>query len=69
VKSSYLKGSILAAGLLTNYDIINFFKSFSKKSVDLIVLPKIMYDVFNNDLCGNSYKSLEKKLGLEVEII
>jgi hypothetical protein len=28
-----------------------------------------MYDVFNNDLCGNSYKSLEKKLGLEVEII
>jgi len=69
VKNNYLKGSILSAGLLTNYDIINFFNRFSKTSIDLIVLPKIMYDVFNNDLCGNSYKNLEKKLGLEVEII
>ncbi|MDZ7671363.1 MAG: DUF512 domain-containing protein [Halanaerobiales bacterium] len=69
VKNTYLKGSILSAGLLTNHDIIEFFNNYSNDLVDLIVLPKLMYDVFNNDLCGNSYKMIEKKLGLEVEII
>jgi|AntRauTorcE11897_2_1112592.scaffolds.fasta_scaffold03718_6 MoaA/NifB/PqqE/SkfB family radical SAM enzyme len=69
VKNTYLKGSILSAGLLTDHDIIEFLNNYSNDLVDLIVLPKVMYDVFNNDLCGNSYKMIEKKLGLEVEII
>lgn len=69
VNNTYLKGSILCAGLLTNHDIINFFKNYSNHFVDLIVLPKIMYDVFNNDLVGNNYKMIEKKLGIEVEMI
>ena len=69
VKNNYLKGSILSAGLLTNYDVIEFFNNYSNNKYDLIVLPKIMYDVFNNDLCGNSYKLLEKELGIEIEII
>ncbi|MGM0444780.1 MAG: DUF512 domain-containing protein [Bacillota bacterium] len=69
VNNTYLKGSILSAGLLTNHDIINFFKNYSNHFVDLIVLPKIMYDVFNNDLVGNNYKMIKKKLGIEVEII
>jgi hypothetical protein len=28
-----------------------------------------MYDIFNNDLLGNSYKKLENKHVFEVEII
>ncbi len=69
VKNTYLKGSILSAGLLTNHDIIEFLNNYSNDLVDLIVLPKLMYDVFNNDLCGDSYKRIEKSLKLEVEII
>ncbi|MCF8008350.1 MAG: DUF512 domain-containing protein, partial [Halanaerobiales bacterium] len=42
VKNQYLKGSIMSAGLLTNYDIKNYLNSNHNK-YDLLVLPEIMY--------------------------
>jgi molybdenum cofactor biosynthesis enzyme MoaA len=69
IENTYLKGSIVSAGLLTNNDVENFLTKNSSLEFDLLILPSIMYDIFNNDLLGNSYKKLENKHVFEVEII
>ena len=69
VKNTYLKGSIISAGLLTNLDIENHLINKTDLKPDLLILPAVMYDIFNNDLRGNSYKSIENKQMFEVEIL
>ncbi|HKL12855.1 MAG TPA: DUF512 domain-containing protein [Halanaerobiales bacterium] len=69
VKNTYLKGSIISAGLLTNLDIENHLKNNSNIKPDLLILPKIMFDIFNNDLRAKNYKKLIDKHMFEVEII
>jgi len=69
IDNTYLKGSIASAGLLTNNDIENFLANNSNLEFDLLILPSIMYDVFNNDLLGNSYKKIKNKHVFDVEII
>ncbi|MBS3811846.1 MAG: DUF512 domain-containing protein [Halanaerobiales bacterium] len=69
VKNIFMKGSIMSAGLITNYDIEYFLKNNIDFSFDLLILPAIMYDIFNNDLCGESYKKLERKFNIQVEIL
>lgn len=68
VKNNYFGGSIVCAGLLVNDDIVRVIASKSKK-YELILLPGIIYDIFGNDLTGKSYKELEKKLNVQVEIV
>ncbi len=69
VKNSLMKGSIISAGLITNCDVEQFLKNNIDTSFDLLILPAIMYDIFNNDLCGESYKNLKEKFNIQVEII
>ncbi|MFW6034994.1 MAG: DUF512 domain-containing protein [Halothermotrichaceae bacterium] len=68
VKNNLFGGSIMAAGLLVVDDIINKMKKLHKK-YDLIILPRIIFDIFGNDLTGNNYKKIEKKLNLNVHLV
>ncbi|MEJ6950777.1 DUF512 domain-containing protein [Natronospora cellulosivora (SeqCode)] len=68
VENNYFGGSIASAGLLVNQDIIKAIKESDIK-YELLVLPGIMYDIFSNDLTGESYKKIESSLELSVEII
>lgn len=69
VVNTFMKGSIISSGLLTNHDVKNHLSDFANFTPDLLVLPSVMYDIFNNDLCGNSYNNLEKEYRLEIELI
>jgi hypothetical protein len=64
----FFGGSIMSAGLLTNHDIYRHFAQ-RKSKLDLLLLPGIIYDLFGNDLTGESYKKLEQKLQIRVEKI
>jgi NifB/MoaA-like Fe-S oxidoreductase len=68
VKNELFGASIIAAGLLTNYDII---KSLNKidKNIEKIILPEIVYDYYGNDLLGNHYTELEEKFRAELILI
>ena len=68
VENSYFGGSIIAAGLLTNQDLIGALKKLNKK-VDRIILPGIIYDYYGNDLLGQHYSYLEDKFKAEVILI
>ncbi|MCF8001435.1 MAG: DUF512 domain-containing protein [Halanaerobiales bacterium] len=69
VINTYMKGSIISAGLLTNQDIKNYLNNFDNSSFELLILPSIMYDIFNNDLSGFSYKNIEKEYNLTVKLV
>lgn len=69
LKSEFMQGSIISAGLLTNYDVKCFLKNNKGLDFDRLILPTEIYDYFNNDLCGNSYKKLENKHSFEIDII
>ena len=69
IKNTFLQGSIISAGLLTNIDVENHLLANTDYTPDKLILPAEMYDIFNNDLCGNSYKNLEEKHMFEVEIV
>ncbi len=68
VRNNFFGGSIVTAGLLVNQDIISALKEKNKK-YDLIILPRIIYDSFGNDLTGKSYKIIAEKMGGQIEII
>lgn len=69
VKNTYLKGSIISTGLLTNLDIENHIENQTDIKPDLLILPAVMYDIFNNDLRGDNYQSLESEHLFEIEIL
>ncbi|MDI3546839.1 MAG: hypothetical protein PWR10_491 [Halanaerobiales bacterium] len=69
VKNEFFGGSIISAGLLVNQDIRRAFRKKNGNHYDLIILPGIIYDIFGNDLIGESYKLLAKKLKTEIEIV
>ena len=69
VNNTYMKGSIISAGLLTNQDIKNYLNNSDYASSELLILPSVMYDIFNNDLSGFSYKNIEKEYNLTVEFV
>ena len=67
-KNEFFGGSIVAAGLLTNQDIIKVLKTI-KKEIKNIILPEIIYDYYGNDLLGEHYSQIEDKFGIEVILI
>ncbi len=67
-KNYFLGGSITAAGLLCNQDLIKIIKK-STLEVDRIILPEIIYDYYGNDLLGEHYNQLEDEFGAEVILI
>lgn len=67
-ENCFFGGSIMSAGLLTNFDIINVLQKQEKK-YDLIILPGIIYDIFGNDLTGENYKKIEEETGSTVELV
>ena len=70
VENKFFGASIIAAGLLTNEDLIRVLqKEIKKASVDKIILPKIIYDYYGNDLLGKHYNQLEDKFRAEVILI
>ncbi len=68
VKNNFFGGSIIAAGLLTNQDLIKTLKRINKK-IDRIILPGIIYDYYGNDLLGQHYSQLEDEFKAEVILI
>lgn len=64
----FLGGSIFAAGLLCNNDLIETLKKTDIK-VDKIILPEIIYDYYGNDLLGNHYSELEDEFEAEVILV
>lgn len=68
VENKFFGGSIIAAGLLINKDLI-FVLNQIDKEIDRILLPKIIYDYYGNDLLGNHYTELEYKYDSEVVLI
>jgi NifB/MoaA-like Fe-S oxidoreductase len=64
----FMNGSIISAGLLTNQDINNYLNNSDNLIPELLILPSVMYDIFNNDLCGFSYKNIEKEYKLAIEL-
>ncbi|MGP3778373.1 DUF512 domain-containing protein [Halanaerobium saccharolyticum] len=68
VKNKFFGGSIIAAGLLTNYDLERSLETINGK-ITKIVLPEIIYDYYGNDLTGGHYTILEEKFGAELVLI
>jgi NifB/MoaA-like Fe-S oxidoreductase len=64
----FFSGSILAAGLLTNQDIIATLAGVDKK-IERIILPEIIYDYYGNDLLGQHYSQLEDEFEAEIILI
>lgn len=64
----FFGGSIVAAGLLCNQDLIKTIKA-ANFEVDRIILPKIIYDYYGNDLLGNHYSELEDAFMAEVILV
>lgn len=70
VKNKFFGASIIAAGLLTNDDLIRVLKKEkNKRDFDKIILPQIIYDYYGNDLQGKHYNQLEDKFKAEVILI
>lgn len=69
VLNTFMNGSIISAGLLTNQDIKNHLSSYDNLLPELLILPSVMYDIFNNDLCGFNYKNIGKEYKLNVELL
>lgn len=69
VINTFMNGSIISAGLLTNQDLKNHLNRATNFSPELLILPFVIYDIFNNDLCGFSYKNIEKEYKLDVELV
>ena len=67
-KNYYFGGSIAAAGLLCNQDLIKIIK-IADLEVDRIILPEIIYDYYGNDLLGKHYSELEDNFKAEVILI
>ncbi|TDO86131.1 4Fe-4S single cluster protein [Halanaerobium saccharolyticum] len=67
-ENQFFGGSIMAAGLLTNLDLIKSLAEFDKK-IERIILPEIIFDYYGNDLLGNHYSQLEEQFGAEVILI
>ncbi|MFN2339637.1 MAG: DUF512 domain-containing protein, partial [Halanaerobium sp.] len=67
-KNDFFGGSIIAAGLLTNQDLIKTLNKVNKK-IESIILPEIIYDYYGNDLLGIHYSQLEDKFGAEIILI
>jgi sulfatase maturation enzyme AslB (radical SAM superfamily) len=67
-KNYFFGGSIAAAGLLCNQDLIKIIKKSDLK-VDRIILPEIIYDYYGNDLLGKHYSELEDNFKAEVILI
>lgn len=68
VKNKFFGASIIAAGLLTNSDLIKTLKQL-KVEIEKIILPEIAYDYYGNDLCGRHYTELEDKFQAEVILL
>jgi NifB/MoaA-like Fe-S oxidoreductase len=68
VKNYFFGGSIVAAGLLCNQDLINTIEA-ENLEVDRILLPEIIYDYYGNDLLGAHYSELEDYFKAEVILI
>jgi hypothetical protein len=64
----FFGGSIFAAGLLCNSDLIQTLRTADIK-VDRIILPEIIYDYYGNDLLGNHYSELEDEFEAEIVLI
>jgi len=68
VENSYFGGSIIAAGLLTNNDLIAALIKIDKK-IKRIILPEIIYDYYGNDLLGEHYSQLEDEFEAELILL
>ncbi|ADO77745.1 DUF512 domain-containing protein [Halanaerobium praevalens] len=68
-KNNFFGGSIVAAGLLCNQDLIQNIKTSSKQKIERIILPQIIYDYYGNDLLGEHYNQLEDYFKAEVILI
>ncbi len=68
IENNFFGGSIIAAGLLTNRDIIDGLAHIDQK-IDRIILPEIIYDYYGNDLLGESYSQLEDKFEAELILL
>ena len=64
-ENDFLGGLIIAAGLLTNQDLIKTLNKVDKK-IKRIILPEIIYDYYGNDLLGQHYSQLETEFAAEV---
>jgi len=69
VINTFMKGSIISAGLLTNQDINNYLNNYDNLIPELLILPSVMYDIFNNDLSGLNYKNIEKEYKSAIELL
>lgn len=67
-ENEFFGGSIIAAGLLTNQDLIKTLNNVDKK-IERIILPEIIYDYYGNDLLGEHYSQLEAEFTAEVILI
>ncbi|MGE5677361.1 MAG: DUF512 domain-containing protein [Pseudomonadota bacterium] len=68
VKNCCFGGNIMCAGLLTIGDI-EAHMAARQKSVEVILLPEIMFDTSGRDLLGRHFKELEESLGIKVEVV
>ncbi|RAK07090.1 4Fe-4S single cluster protein [Halanaerobium saccharolyticum] len=67
-ENNFFGGSIIAAGLLTNQDLIKALSSLENK-IERLILPEIIFDYYGNDLLGNHYSQLEDEFGTKVILI
>ncbi|MFP4371966.1 MAG: DUF512 domain-containing protein [Halanaerobium sp.] len=67
-KNEFFGGSIVAAGLLTNQDIIKTLAVINKE-IKRIILPEIIYDFYGNDLLGKHYSQIEAEFSTEAILI
>ena len=67
-ENKFYGGSIIAAGLLTNQDLIRSLNKIDK-NIERIILPKIVYDYYGNDLLGKHYSQLEDKFKAKIILI
>jgi NifB/MoaA-like Fe-S oxidoreductase len=68
VKNACFGGNIMCAGLLTIGDI-EAHMAARQRSVEVILLPEIMFDTSGRDLLGRHFKELEASLGIKVEVV
>lgn len=68
VENNFFGGSIIAAGLLTNLDIIDSLSKIDRK-IGRIILPEIIYDYYGNDLLGKHYSQLEDQFETKLILI
>ncbi|MFW5719114.1 MAG: DUF512 domain-containing protein [Halanaerobium sp.] len=68
VKNKFFGASIIAAGLLTNFDLIKSLNQIESK-IEKIILPEIIYDYYGNDLLGYHYSELEERFKAEIILI